>query len=256
MPSQQPPPPGPSPASQQQQQQPPPPAPPPPPAAAEESTPPPTPYNKFTHNAAIAMAVLGPIALLLPTRGSATKSTLQNALLGGAAFWGFNQLAEDYTGKSITARSAERWGAMLGVSFPSFSFSSSSSGGAGQGKEEEKEKENQKKKETESSTSLWLPTERAVRNKELMEAERRRRAEAEGRPYKGKDTRGLWERLWMGGEEEGWKEKRLEEERKALESGKGYGGLIMDQVREVWGGKDKSGREEGDGKGKGEGKKE
>jgi hypothetical protein len=47
------------------------------------------------------MAILGPIALLLPARGPrGLKSTLQNAVLSGAAFWGFNQLAEEYTGKS------------------------------------------------------------------------------------------------------------------------------------------------------------
>jgi uncharacterized protein YdaU (DUF1376 family) len=68
---------------------------------------------------------------------------------------------------------------------------------------------------------------------------------------------GLVERFWMGGEKEGWQEKRLEEERKAIESGKGYGGLIADQVREVWkgkgdgeGGKKGEGERQGDGKGK------
>lgn len=38
----------------------------------------------------------------------------------------------------------------------------------------------------------------------------------------------------MGQEEEGWMEKRLREEQKALEEGKGYSGLIMDQIWEVW----------------------
>lgn len=78
-----------------------------------------------------------------------------------------------------------------------------------------------------------VPTERAARNRELMEAERKRRAEAEGREYTPKRQAGWFERWWMGGETEGWKERRLEEERRALESGKGYGGLIMDQIREV-----------------------
>jgi hypothetical protein len=163
---------------------------------------------------------------------------LQNSVLGGASFWGFNQLAHDYTGKSITARSSERWGALLGRS-----------------PQEQQQQENK----TGTGLSLaGLPTERAARNRELMEAERRRRAEAEGREYKGKDNRGLWERMWMGGEKEGWKEKRLEEERKAIESGKGYGGLIMDQISEVWSG---SGRGKGTGNGeegqrKGEGERE
>ncbi|KAL2160570.1 hypothetical protein VTH06DRAFT_1258, partial [Thermothelomyces fergusii] len=66
-------------------------------------------WNPILHNAALAMAVLCPVALVLPTRGGGrAKSTLQNAVLGAAAFWGANQLAEDYTGKSTAARSAER----------------------------------------------------------------------------------------------------------------------------------------------------
>ena len=198
--------------------------------------------NPITHNAAIAISILGPIALLLPSRGGATKSTLQNAVLGASTFWGFNQLAADYTGKSITQRSAERWGQLLGIS----------PGEAGGGKEEG----------TEAGAGDWggLPTARAARNRELMEAERRRRAEAEGREYKARDRRGLWERIWMGGEQEGWKERRLEEERRALESGRGYGGLIMDQLSEVFGGGGKAGKGDGDGDGdgdaNGEGKKE
>ncbi|KAK4242491.1 hypothetical protein C8A03DRAFT_29250 [Achaetomium macrosporum] len=205
---------------------------PPPTSSQPEETPLPE-RNPITHNAAIAAAILCPIALLLPTRGGAGKSMLQNSVLGGASFWGFNQLAHDYTGKSITARSSERWGALLGRS----------------PQEQHQQQENKKG----VVRVAGLPTERAARNRELMEAERRRRAEAEGREYKGKDTRGFWERMWMGGEKEGWKEKRLEEERKAIESGKGYGGLIMDQISEVWGGKGKGDGEEGKKKGEGEG---
>ncbi|KAL1839565.1 hypothetical protein VTJ49DRAFT_1386 [Mycothermus thermophilus] len=190
--------------------------------------------NPILHNAALGLAVLAPIALVLPSRGKA-KWTLQNALLGGTAFWAFNQLAHDYTGKSITARSSERWGALLG-------FSKKEGGKSGETKAEEA------KKEKKAGIFHDLPTERAVRNKELIEAERRRRAEAEGREYVPHEEkkRGFWGRLWMGGEKEGWRERRLEEERKALESGKGYGGLIVDQVKEVfegWG----SGKKDGEG---------
>lgn len=222
----------PSPSGQQQPPQPP----------AEAPTPPlPTP-NPITHNAALAMAVLCPIALLLPARGGRGKSLLQNLILGGGAVWAVDTLATDYTGKSVTARSAERWGSLLGIA---------------QKSEEEKEAERKKKEESSAGGFLdALPTERAARNKALMEAERKRRAEAEGRTYvpRGEgESKGLWERVWMGGEKEGWKERRLEEERRALESGKGYGGLIADQVREVWEGKkDTKGEGEGEGKKKGE----
>ena len=40
--------------------------------------------------------------------------------------------------------------------------------------------------------------------------------------------------LWMGGETEGWKERRLKEERERIENGEGYGDMIMDQIWDVW----------------------
>ena len=46
--------------------------------------------------------------------------------------------------------------------------------------------------------------------------------------------KGIGKKLWMGGQGEGWKEQRLKEEREALANGKGYQGLIMDQIWEVW----------------------
>jgi hypothetical protein len=46
-------------------------------------------------------------------------------------------------------------------------------------------------------------------------------------------------KIWMGEEKEGWKEKRLREEQEALDDGRGYGGLIMDQIKEVWYGSEK-----------------
>lgn len=40
--------------------------------------------------------------------------------------------------------------------------------------------------------------------------------------------------IWMGGETEGWKERRLREEQEKIEQGEGYGSMIMDQIWEVW----------------------
>ncbi|PYI02798.1 hypothetical protein BO78DRAFT_351023 [Aspergillus sclerotiicarbonarius CBS 121057] len=42
------------------------------------------------------------------------------------------------------------------------------------------------------------------------------------------------EKIWMGGETEGWKERRLREEQKALDEGKGYGDLIKEHIWDVW----------------------
>lgn len=53
--------------------------------------------------------------------------------------------------------------------------------------------------------------------------------------------RGLLEKVWMGSEGDDWKAKRDAREKAALEEGRGYGGLIVDQIWEVinWG-KDKA----------------
>ncbi len=42
------------------------------------------------------------------------------------------------------------------------------------------------------------------------------------------------EKLWMGDEKEGWRERRLEEERKALQEGKTFSDMIFGQIWEVW----------------------
>jgi hypothetical protein len=48
---------------------------------------------------------------------------------------------------------------------------------------------------------------------------------------------GVVEKIWMGDQGEDWKVKRAEKERDVLQSGEGYGTLIMDQIKEVWTGK-------------------
>ncbi|KAI9816912.1 MAG: hypothetical protein M1827_001557 [Pycnora praestabilis] len=61
------------------------------------------------------------------------------------------------------------------------------------------------------------------------------------------EAKGVGERLWMGGEKEGWRERRKMEEREAVqEGGKGYQGLILDQIWDVWNwGKDNKGESKG-----------
>ena len=66
----------------------------------------------------------------------------------------------------------------------------------------------------------------------------------------GGGVRGIFRKVWMGDEKAGWQERRLEREKEELESGKGYGDLIMEQVREVFpgfGGGRGKGEEDGNG---------
>lgn len=64
-----------------------------------------------------------------------------------------------------------------------------------------------------------------------------------------REDEGVLKKIWMGDETEGWKERRLEEEKKALEEGKSYTDMIYEQVWDVWNwdkkGKGRRGDEEG-----------
>ncbi|KAI9732909.1 MAG: hypothetical protein M1835_003480, partial [Candelina submexicana] len=62
----------------------------------------------------------------------------------------------------------------------------------------------------------------------------------------GQRKKGLVEKIWMGDEDEGWKERRIREEKEAIEEGRGYSGLIMDQIWEVWNWGKKSDRDDED----------
>lgn len=77
-----------------------------------------------------------------------------------------------------------------------------------------------------------LPTDRARETQKIMREEREKSRKMLER--KEEQEKGILGKLWMGDEEEGWKEKRLGEERKALEEGRGYGDLILEQIWDVW----------------------
>ena len=55
---------------------------------------------------------------------------------------------------------------------------------------------------------------------------------------KGEDDveglKGMAKKIWMGDERPGWQKRRLEKEKEELEAGKGYGDIIMEQVKEVF----------------------
>ncbi|KAK0635517.1 hypothetical protein B0T17DRAFT_503042 [Bombardia bombarda] len=178
------------------------------------------------HNAAIAAVILGPIALLLPGRGRGAWS-VQNTIISGGTFWAANQLAYDFSGKSIVARSNERWSKMMAPILT-------------EGHLPEKARETKRLMELERARrEAALPAEQRA----LVEDARKAREEMRERQDKG-----VLGKIWMGGEEEGWKERRLREEKEALESGKGYGDLIMEQIWDVWNqkGKEKGGKKAGE----------
>jgi hypothetical protein len=93
-----------------------------------------------------------------------------------------------------------------------------------------------------------LPTERARDMQRIIREEREKGRVLSGERGEEKDKSVLG-RIWYGDQPEDWKEKRMEEERKALEEGKGYMEMIFEQIWEVWSWEKKKG--DGD-----EGKKE
>lgn len=48
------------------------------------------------------------------------------------------------------------------------------------------------------------------------------------------EKKGVLEKIWMGDEKEGWRERRIEEEKKALEEGKTFSDMIYEQIWDVW----------------------
>ena len=77
--------------------------------------------------------------------------------------------------------------------------------------------------------------------KVLKELERKEDERVQAAEKEKEKERGLVEKIWMGSEGEDWKAKRDQREKEALEEGRGYGGLIMDQIWEVWNwGRDKA----------------
>lgn len=202
-------------------------APPPQAPAQPSSSPATTPAAKtetpsWLHNSAIGVAILGPIALLMPPR----RVGFQSLFLSGGTFWATNLLAYDYTGESITQRFDRRWRSVFDGGLP------------------EKARRNQE----------LMRLERERREAQMPEAERR--ALQEERERRELASRGPLAKLWMGSEKGNWTEERRKKEKEALERGEGYGDLIIEQIKEVFtGGEKKDGEETRDSKSEGDGKK-
>lgn len=92
------------------------------------------------------------------------------------------------------------------------------------------------------STFADLPSDRARQLQEQMRAARDAQVregsvvgeELEKLKARQRQDQGVAQRVWMGGESEGWMERRLKEEQKAIEEGKGYGDLIQEYIWDVW----------------------
>jgi hypothetical protein len=156
-------------------------------------------YERFKNYTAIGFLVASPIIIALPPR----RLDLNTVALASAFAISANHITRERTGRSIVDRIESR------IS-------------------------------TRPAMLRQLPSERAeevqARLKAAREAQMREATGEELEKLKARQNheKGVVDRVWMGGESAGWKERRLEEERKAIEEGKGYGDLIMDHIWDVW----------------------
>lgn len=160
----------------------------------------------WMHYMAWGAAILGPVVMFMPPR----RVGFQAVVLASGTFVATNQLAYDYTGTTIWGRFQRR-----------FMTPDANSGVGGSILPEKALR-----------TQELLRLERERREAALPEAERKARQEE--REKKEAASRGVWQRLWMGDAKEDWREERRRKEKEALDEGKGYGDLIVEQVKEVF----------------------
>ncbi|KAI1255989.1 hypothetical protein MGN70_002149 [Eutypa lata] len=189
--------------------------------------------NPFTHNVALGITPIAMFALFLPPR----RLDMRQILLGGVAVWGTNQLVYDYSGRSFAQRFNSRMASMVGTELPEKAQRTQLL------LRQERERRRQQQRDAEQlerlrqeAQALGLPAGDAELRGVLKERERERGQKGEGEGQgQGKKERGALEAIWMGDQDDDWKEKRDRREKEALsEGGGGYWGLIADQLAEVW----------------------
>ncbi|KAF7596716.1 hypothetical protein BBP40_000144 [Aspergillus hancockii] len=159
-------------------------------------------YERFKNYAAYTFLVASPVLIALPPR----KLDHLTVLLTTAFAFSANHITHQRTGQSIVDRIQAR------ISSPR------------------------------SIVPDGLPSERALEIQARLRAAREKQIregnlvgeELEKLKARQRQDQGVAERVWMGGETEGWKERRLREEQEALDAGKGYGDLIKEHIWDVW----------------------
>ena len=202
------------------------PAPPPPDA--------PRPTDSLFNAISIGVAVLSPIAMLLPPR----KMDLRFFALSAAFSISTNQLAYNYTGQSLYSRFGSRVASAFDTSPPA---------GVQLARDRLREEKAarlaheawQQQQQQQQQQGQLPPQSPAPRQQqEQQERKNAEQTKANGDDNKTRESKGLADlvkKTWMGDETEGWQQRRAAEERAALEEGKGVGELIADHIRDAFG---------------------
>ncbi|KAJ5184011.1 hypothetical protein N7492_001627 [Penicillium capsulatum] len=160
-------------------------------------------YENFKNYAALTFLVASPILIALPPR----KLDPMAVFLGSAFCISANHVTREKTGRSIVDRIDARIRSRPAIL---------------------RELPSERAEEVQAQL-------RAARDAQIREGGTLGE-ELEKLKARQKNDQGVASRVWMGGESEGWMERRLKEEQKALEEGKGYGDLIQEYIMEVWNG--------------------
>lgn len=163
-------------------------------------------YERFKNYAAMTFLIASPVLIALPPR----KFDHLTVLLASAFAISANHITRERTGRSIVERIEAR------IARPNIM----------------RELPSERAEEIQARL-------RAARDAQIREAEAQAKSssvseELEKLKARQMQEKGVVQRVWMGGEEEGWMEKRLRKEKEALEEGKGYGDLIYEHIWEVW----------------------
>lgn len=185
----------------------------PPAAAADELQ-----KRALIHNVSIGMLIVGPILIALPPR---KLDIYTFSLLGLMSFSG-NNLVREHTGRGIVDHVNHRMNVLVAP------YSTGVPAGRAQ--------EVQKILREEKAARLAAIQAEAQNGKGKLSAEQEGKVQAALRELAEAKEKagGVLEKVWMGDAKEDWRAKRDREEKEALEEGRGYGGLIMDQIWEVW----------------------
>jgi hypothetical protein len=163
-------------------------------------------YNRIVRNLCIGGVIVCPLVMILPPR----KLDLYTFSLGVGFYLSADHLFTLNTGRGLVQQFAPKYG-----------FSGIDS----------------------------MPTEKAREMQRVIREEREKGRRLEGaRVLSGggeQETPSMLGKIWMGDEKEGWKERRMEEERRALEEGKGYMDMIFEQIWDVWNWDKKKGGDDG-----------
>ncbi|KAI9671505.1 MAG: hypothetical protein M1817_003556 [Caeruleum heppii] len=191
-------------------------------------------YKTLTHNLSLFLLCACPLLIALPPR----KVDFYTFSLSAAFLVSANNLTEERTpGRGLWYRVRRPFGAG--------SEEEGKEGGSGlfgDGLPSERAREVQERLKREKLLRAQPGGQGSERAENVPEGVLAEVAAVERGKAASSSAGGLAERIWMGDETEGWRERRIREAREKLEEGRGYGGMIVDQIWEVWTGK-KEGRD-------------